>query len=165
MDTVVHGSQSQNFVGLLVAAVVALGYVVYVFTKRGKGPPAKRTVAILVLGDIGRSPRMMYHAESFAKHNFETYLIGYGGELSCYVHVEKYTLCYTSLFRFAPDTFVANYSPCTYYTSQRGTSFLQEASISFTSTIKNNVTSLRCNACTILSNITAVLCSGTGSSF
>lgn len=42
--------------------------------------PAMRSVAILVLGDIGRSPRMMYHAESFAKSGFETYMIGYPGE-------------------------------------------------------------------------------------
>lgn len=39
-----------------------------------------RSVAIVVLGDIGRSPRMMYHAESFASIGFETYLIGYAGE-------------------------------------------------------------------------------------
>ncbi|KAH9931275.1 glycosyltransferase family 33 protein [Fomitopsis serialis] len=38
-----------------------------------------RSVAILVLGDIGRSPRMMYHAESFASIGFETYVIGYAG--------------------------------------------------------------------------------------
>ena len=37
------------------------------------------SVAILVLGDIGRSPRMMYHAQSFAQNNFVTDLIGYGG--------------------------------------------------------------------------------------
>ena len=38
-----------------------------------------RSVAILVLGDIGRSPRMMYHAQSFAENGFTTDLIGYGG--------------------------------------------------------------------------------------
>ncbi|KAF5355663.1 hypothetical protein D9756_003970 [Leucocoprinus leucothites] len=38
-----------------------------------------RSVAILVLGDIGRSPRMMYHAQSFAENDFETDLIGCGG--------------------------------------------------------------------------------------
>lgn len=38
-----------------------------------------RSVAILVLGDIGRSPRMMYHAQSFAELGFMTDLIGYGG--------------------------------------------------------------------------------------
>ena len=43
-------------------------------------PPKLRSVAIIVLGDVGRSPRMMYHAESFAKLGFSTYLIGYRGE-------------------------------------------------------------------------------------
>jgi len=42
--------------------------------------PSLRSVAILVLGDIGRSPRMMYHAESFSKIQFRTWLVGYGGE-------------------------------------------------------------------------------------
>ncbi|KAG6857663.1 hypothetical protein H0H87_010232 [Tephrocybe sp. NHM501043] len=37
------------------------------------------TVAIVVLGDIGRSPRMMYHAQSFAENGFLTYIVGYGG--------------------------------------------------------------------------------------
>ncbi|KAK7064742.1 Chitobiosyldiphosphodolichol beta-mannosyltransferase [Favolaschia claudopus] len=37
-----------------------------------------RSVAILVLGDIGRSPRMMYHAESFLENDFFTDIIGYG---------------------------------------------------------------------------------------
>jgi beta-1,4-mannosyltransferase len=43
------------------------------------GTPSYRTVAIIVLGDIGRSPRMMYHAESFASHGFNTYIIAYKG--------------------------------------------------------------------------------------
>ncbi|KAJ7239024.1 mannosyltransferase [Mycena haematopus] len=38
-----------------------------------------RSVAIVVLGDIGRSPRMMYHAESFLENDFSTDIIGYGG--------------------------------------------------------------------------------------
>ncbi|KAN0100994.1 glycosyltransferase family 33 protein [Tylopilus felleus] len=42
-------------------------------------PPKLRSIAIIVLGDVGRSPRMMYHAESFAKLGFDTYLIGYRG--------------------------------------------------------------------------------------
>jgi beta-1,4-mannosyltransferase len=42
-------------------------------------PPSYRTVAIVVLGDIGRSPRMMYHAESFASHDFNAYIIAYKG--------------------------------------------------------------------------------------
>jgi len=53
--------------------------VVNVFQKV-RQTPKLRSVAILVLGDVGRSPRMMYHAESFAKLGFDTYLIGYKGE-------------------------------------------------------------------------------------
>ena len=50
--------------------------------RRSPSKPLKlspRSVAILVLGDVGRSPRMMYHAESFAKLQFETFLVGYKG--------------------------------------------------------------------------------------
>ncbi len=36
-------------------------------------------VQILVLGDIGRSPRMQYHATSVAKHGGWVQLIGYCG--------------------------------------------------------------------------------------
>lgn len=52
------------------------------FLLRASGQPKLRSVAILVLGDIGRSPRMMYHAESFAHAEFETNLIGYGGNIT-----------------------------------------------------------------------------------
>ncbi|KAF9651302.1 beta-1,4-mannosyltransferase [Thelephora ganbajun] len=38
-----------------------------------------RSVVVFVLGDVGRSPRMMYHAESFANDGFETYIVGYHG--------------------------------------------------------------------------------------
>lgn len=37
-------------------------------------------VQVLVLGDIGRSPRMQYHALSIAKHGGIVDLIGYQGE-------------------------------------------------------------------------------------
>lgn len=38
-----------------------------------------RTVQVVVLGDIGRSPRMQYHALSIAKHGGRVYLIGFKG--------------------------------------------------------------------------------------
>ncbi|RXW12554.1 hypothetical protein EST38_g13298, partial [Candolleomyces aberdarensis] len=44
-----------------------------------------RSVAILVLGDIGRSPRMMYHAQSFAENGFVTDVVGYSGMWSAVV--------------------------------------------------------------------------------
>ncbi|KAI0089774.1 glycosyltransferase family 33 protein [Irpex rosettiformis] len=42
-------------------------------------PVLLRSVAVVVLGDVGRSPRMMYHAESFATNGFNTYIIGNKG--------------------------------------------------------------------------------------
>ncbi|KAH7908258.1 glycosyltransferase family 33 protein [Hygrophoropsis aurantiaca] len=62
---------------LFYGSAILLIYLVDIFTR--KRHPTLRTVAILVLGDVGRSPRMMYHAESFAKIEFDTYLIGYQG--------------------------------------------------------------------------------------
>ena len=37
----------------------------------------KISVQVLVLGDIGRSPRMQYHAVSIAKHGGRVDMIGY----------------------------------------------------------------------------------------
>lgn len=62
--------------------LIALGffaYSIWILLFKKSERPSLRSVAIVVLGDIGRSPRMMYHAESFANHNFETFLVGYGG--------------------------------------------------------------------------------------
>jgi len=36
-----------------------------------------RCVTIIVLGDIGRSPRMRYHAESLSKEGAFVHMIGY----------------------------------------------------------------------------------------
>jgi beta-1,4-mannosyltransferase len=44
-------------------------------------PIRPRSATVLVLGDIGRSPRMMYHSESLARNGWDTYFVGYGGEL------------------------------------------------------------------------------------
>ncbi|KAH6632123.1 glycosyl transferases group 1-domain-containing protein [Chaetomium tenue] len=56
-------------------------YLLYGLTKYAKpeaGSPKKPvSVHILVLGDIGRSPRMTYHALSIAKHGGKVNLIGY----------------------------------------------------------------------------------------
>ena len=39
-----------------------------------------KRVFVVVLGDIGRSPRMQYHALSLSKSGFEVYIVGYGGK-------------------------------------------------------------------------------------
>ncbi|KAF6766428.1 mannosyltransferase [Ephemerocybe angulata] len=60
--------------GILVAVTAFMGYVF-----KPRNHHSLRSVAILVLGDIGRSPRMMYHAQSFAENGFVTDVVGYGG--------------------------------------------------------------------------------------
>lgn len=42
--------------------------------------PGYKSVCIVVIGDIGRSPRMQYHSLSFAKEGFQVDIVGYGGE-------------------------------------------------------------------------------------
>ncbi|KAJ3576271.1 hypothetical protein NP233_g535 [Leucocoprinus birnbaumii] len=65
-----------DFLFLLVLGLLAWKAIAFL---RPRNRHTLRSVAILVLGDIGRSPRMMYHAQSFAENDFETDLIGYGG--------------------------------------------------------------------------------------
>jgi hypothetical protein len=62
------------------------------FLFHGRKPPARRSIAVLVLGDVGRSPRMMYHAQSLAENHFDTYLIGYSGEYSFILDETIFTL-------------------------------------------------------------------------
>src|SRR5712671_3409024 len=56
-------------------------------SRRSPRKPSLRSVAIVVLGDVGRSPRMMYHAESFAKLQFDTFLVGYKGAILISIHL------------------------------------------------------------------------------
>ena len=44
-----------------------------------QGKVSKQSVQIVVLGDIGRSPRMQYHALSVAHHGGRVELVGYHG--------------------------------------------------------------------------------------
>ncbi|KAK4169970.1 beta-1,4-mannosyltransferase [Cladorrhinum sp. PSN259] len=69
---------------LLLSLLGTLVFVVVIFTllrpSRYNGDSASNkdvSVQILVLGDIGRSPRMTYHALSVAKHGGKVNLIGY----------------------------------------------------------------------------------------
>jgi len=40
---------------------------------------ANKCVCVVVLGDLGRSPRMEYHSLSFAQEGYDVDIIGYGG--------------------------------------------------------------------------------------
>ena len=63
-------------------------------------PTPPRTAAVLVLGDVGRSPRMQYHALSLAESCAEVRLVGYAGE-RCVPSVEASPRIRTVLMR--PD--------------------------------------------------------------
>jgi hypothetical protein len=69
----------------VIPAVVGLIFILICFSLveyfTAEPPERKKpSVQVLVLGDIGRSPRMQYHALSIAQHGGEVKLIGYQGE-------------------------------------------------------------------------------------
>ena len=56
---------------------------------------AKRSetaIQVLALGDIGRSPRMQYHALSIAKKGTHVNMIGYNGEITFDIRITRYSL-------------------------------------------------------------------------
>lgn len=59
---------------LMLPPVIFVLYVLLNYVVSGN-----RSVCVVVLGDIGRSPRMQYHAMSFMKSGFYVDLVGYGG--------------------------------------------------------------------------------------
>nr|XP_022317878.1 chitobiosyldiphosphodolichol beta-mannosyltransferase-like isoform X2 [Crassostrea virginica] len=63
-----------GFVCLWCPVIFLSLYIVFNYLVRGK-----KSVCIVVLGDTGRSPRMQYHATSFATEGFDVDLVGYGG--------------------------------------------------------------------------------------
>ena len=62
---------------LITTSCVLLGAVTLVTRSILSKPARHHTAVVLVLGDIGRSPRIMYHASSFAKHDWLVSLVGY----------------------------------------------------------------------------------------
>ncbi|KZT58496.1 glycosyltransferase family 33 protein [Calocera cornea HHB12733] len=76
-------AQYTPYLGLLYIALALLALLILLnpirLIRKARKPPRHRSVAIVVLGDVGRSPRMMYHAESFAGMGWETFLVGYRG--------------------------------------------------------------------------------------
>lgn len=75
---------------------------------RSDGPPLQRSAAVVVLGDIGRSPRIMYHAQSFANNDFETFVIGYEGQ----ERISTLLLKINTVLRFQSHPFPPNPPPC-----------------------------------------------------
>ena len=67
----------------------------------------RRTAIVMVLGDIGRSPRMMYHADSFAKHDWQTEIVAYYGMTTT---ARSRILVVT--YRYSANTFPTGVSVC-----------------------------------------------------
>jgi hypothetical protein len=69
---------------VVVAASVGLaGILVFIglYARSILQTPKSRRVAVLVLGDVGRSPRMQNHAVSLATAGWDVDLIGHKGPL------------------------------------------------------------------------------------
>ncbi|KAI1265668.1 glycosyltransferase family 33 protein [Xylariaceae sp. FL1019] len=63
--------------GLVLASVAMLTMLPSRYVSSPGEVRVSTSVQILVLGDIGRSPRMQYHALSIAKHGCNVHLVGY----------------------------------------------------------------------------------------
>lgn len=70
-----------------IAVVISTVFTVFLLTLPDRYVPRKddHSVQIVVLGDIGRSPRMQYHALSVAKNGGKVYLVGYVGKRSRFI--------------------------------------------------------------------------------
>lgn len=63
--------------GLAVLLPSLLLFNGYCRSRAAKAP--LKSIAVIVLGDIGRSPRMMYHAQSLSQAGFNVLLVGFAG--------------------------------------------------------------------------------------
>lgn len=68
-----------SYVALLALSVCLL-LLLLVAWKHWRWGRAARHVIVVVLGDVGRSPRMQYHALSLAKSGFSVTLLGFCSE-------------------------------------------------------------------------------------
>lgn len=75
-----------------------------------------KSVALVVLGDIGRSPRMMYHAESLARNGYTTHIVAYRG---AFASIEPHEAVLTSLSHAHPDELARSQGLRRRNTSQR----------------------------------------------
>lgn len=68
-----------TFGGLIAGLLLVMALLPTRYVKHSPAPKESVSVQVLVLGDIGRSPRMQYHALSIARHGGRVDLIGYHG--------------------------------------------------------------------------------------
>lgn len=64
---------------MFMSVAIAFLSVILLLTLRNGSQTGEGIVTVLVLGDIGRSPRMSNHSISFANEGYSVQLVGYGG--------------------------------------------------------------------------------------
>lgn len=73
-------------------ALLPVGVVVFIFILarglKSRDEFAHLNVCVLVLGDVGRSPRMQYHALSLSKHGYNVTFIGFLGKNNKYIIIK-----------------------------------------------------------------------------
>ncbi len=86
-------TQFLGFIAVAILLIVTAVLIVYRFLLK-----SKTTVFIVVLGDIGRSPRMNYHCLSLTKLGYNVCMIGYKGKFGsrwlcekCNLNRDEYT--------------------------------------------------------------------------
>ncbi|TPX35639.1 chitobiosyldiphosphodolichol beta-mannosyltransferase [Synchytrium microbalum] len=70
-------SQNNMIIELTLLALLIL--ILYLLSRRT--PRTNNAIVLLVLGDLGHSPRMQHHALTFANLGYHVYFIGYAGSL------------------------------------------------------------------------------------
>lgn len=73
------GVATQLVVALAIMCAVLLAVAFFLLPSRSN--KRKGLIQIVVLGDLGRSPRMQYHALSIAKYGGHVDMIGYLGTI------------------------------------------------------------------------------------
>ena len=61
---------------VILAVIIAFYYIA------NRVRPRNKCVYVVILGDIGRSPRMQFHSISLAKAGFDVYVFGYPGSFT-----------------------------------------------------------------------------------
>lgn len=67
---------------VITAVIIAVLVLSYFMRNRSNGRRSSNNLVIIVLGDIGRSPRMLYHAQSAISRQYRVKIVAYRGELS-----------------------------------------------------------------------------------
>lgn len=73
-DVLAHGFAVLFLGGAIIATLVLL------ISLQWREQSGDKVVMVMVLGDVGRSPRMQYHCLSLVQNSFTVELIGYNGK-------------------------------------------------------------------------------------